>query len=61
MDFQEQVRQIKREIKELYKANATYRKKRSTSPGEKYAQELRGQRLKQILDELAQIVNRKKP
>jgi hypothetical protein len=55
------VRQIQREIKELYEANEAYRKKRYTSPGENYAQELRGQRLKQILDELSQIANPKKP
>jgi hypothetical protein len=60
MDYRERARQIQREIRELYEANEAYRKKRSTSPSEKYAQDMRGQRLKQIVDELAQIANLKK-
>lgn len=61
MDYRERVRQLQSEIKQLSEAIGGYNKKRYRKPFDKHAQEMRGQRLKQILDELAQIANRKKP
>ena len=61
MDYREKVQQLQREIKQLYEANDAYRRKHSHSPLEKHAQDMRGQRLQQIMDELRQIANRKNP
>jgi hypothetical protein len=61
MDNRERVRQLQIEIKQLSEAISEYKKKRYRKPLDKCAQEMRGQRLKQILDELAQIANRKEP
>ena len=61
MDYHERVCQLQREIKQLSEAIEDYNKKRYRKQFDKHAQEMRGQRLKQIIDELAQIANWKKP
>ena len=60
MDYRERVRQLQSEIKQLSEAIGEYNKKRYRKPFDKHAQEMRGQRLQQIIDELAQIADRKK-
>jgi primosomal protein N'' len=61
MDYRERVRQLHSEIKQLSEAIGEYNKKRYRKPFDKHAQEMRGQRLQQIIDELAQMANQKKP
>ena len=61
MDHRERVRQLQSEIKQLSDAIEEYNKKRYRTPLDKHVQEMRGQRLQQIIDELAQIANRKEP
>jgi DNA repair exonuclease SbcCD ATPase subunit len=60
MDYRERVRQLQSEIKQLSDAIEEYNKKRYRTPLDKHVQEMRGQRLQQIIDELAQIADRKK-
>lgn len=61
MDSGERVRELQKEIKQLSDANEAYRKRHFRTSQDSYANMMREQRLKQIIDELARIADPKKP